>query len=98
MKSTRVTGILFACALLWGCVGATPMRQRTVGQQGPTNNVDLSFLTKGKTTRAEVIEKLRAVGTGVESRSLFVARWRTSNWGGWAFMPASGGSGSGVAG
>jgi hypothetical protein len=59
------------------------MRQRTVTQQGPSAKIDLSFLKTGSITRAEVLDKLRATDTGVESDHFFVGRWRASKWAAW---------------
>jgi hypothetical protein len=83
MKGTSLSWIFLLCACLCCCVGVTPMRRRTVAQQGPTSNIDLTFLKAGRTTRAEVQEQLKLTNVGLEDGRVFVGRWRTSRWGGW---------------
>ena len=53
------SGIALAlCAALLGCIGATPLHKRTRTPEGTEiQNIDLSFLHPGQTTRAEVKEK-----------------------------------------
>ena len=84
------------CICLGGCIGATRLPERTQGQQGPTQKIDLTFLKTGQTSRAEVQEKLKAVDTGIQSERFFVGRWDTSKWGGWAFIVGLGGGTGGA--
>ena len=86
MKRCSQVALLAICIFLSGCVGVTRVPQRTRGQQGSIENIDLSFLNVGQTTKAEVCEKLKAVDTGVETQHFFVGRWDTSKWGGWVFL------------
>lgn len=88
----RLTLALISCAFFYACVGATPMRQRTVGQQGPISAVDLRFVKNGETARAEILQKLQGIDTGVVSNNFFVGRWRTSKWGAWAVGAGYGGA------
>ena len=91
MKLLRIPLLLVACAGLAGCVGVIPMRQRSVGPEGKIPNVDLTFLEAGKTTRAEVAEKLGGINVGVESQHFFVGRWRSSKMGAWLVVGGYGG-------
>jgi hypothetical protein len=75
---------LWLCFWLGGCAGVTRVPERTRGQQGPTEKIDLSFLDAAQVTRAQVLEKLKPVDTGFQSDHFFVGRWETSKWGGWA--------------
>jgi hypothetical protein len=84
--------ILIACACLYGCIGAMPLRQRTVGQQGPITDVDLAFIKNGQTTRAEILQKLGATDVGLASDQVFFGRWRTSKWTAWAVAAGYGGA------
>jgi len=86
--------VLSLAFCLASCVGATRLPERTRGQQGPTQKVDLRFLLAGKTTRTEVAEKLKPVDTGVTSDRFFLGRWDTSKWGGWVFLATYGGGGA----
>ena len=92
MKFLWVGLILIACVWLNACVGATPMRQRTVGQQGPISEVDLTFIKNGETTRAQLLQNLQGIDTGVASEQFFLGRWRTSKWGAWAVGASYGGA------
>ena len=82
MKRKAVLVLVF-CAGLCGCVGVMPMRSRTVTPQGPSATIDLSFLKPGSVSRADVLDKLKATDTGVESDHFFVGRWRASKWAAW---------------
>jgi hypothetical protein len=59
------------------------MRQRTVTPQGPTANINLGFFKQGETQRSVVLDKLKAVDTGLVSDRYFIGRWRTSKAGAW---------------
>jgi hypothetical protein len=96
MKKRTQVALLTICLTLGGCVGVTRVPQRTRGQRGTIQNIDLSFLKIGQTTQAEVREKLKAVDTGVESDHFFVGRWDTSKWGGWAVLVGYGGGAGGA--
>jgi len=76
--------ILIECACLCGCIGAVPLRLRTIAQQGPMTDVDLAFIKNGQTTRAEILQKLGTTNVGLESDQVFFGRWRTSKWAAWA--------------
>jgi len=76
--------ILIECACLYGCIGAMPLRRRTVGQQGPITDVDLAFIKNGQTTRAEILQKLGTTNVGLASDQVFFGRWRTSKSAAWA--------------
>ena len=88
--------ILIECACLYGCIGAMPLRRRTLGQQGPMTDVDLAFIENGQTTRAEILQKLGTTNVGLASDQVFFGRWRTSKWAAW--VVAAGGYGGGMAG
>lgn len=80
------------CATLAGCVGVTPLPKTTRTAQGTEiKTVDLDFLEPGKTTRAEVMEKLKLIDTGYQSERFFLGRWSSSSMGGWAFLVGLGG-------
>jgi hypothetical protein len=87
---------LLLCMCLAGCIGVTRMPERTHGQQGATQKIDLSFLKAGETSRAEVQEKLKPVDTGIMSEHFFVGRWDTSRWGAWAVFAGYGGATGGA--
>ena len=80
-------GITLAlCATLLGCIGATPLHKRTRTPQGTeVKNIDLSFLTPGQTTRADVKEKLKLIDTGYQGDHYFLGRWSSSTSGTWMF-------------
>ncbi len=82
-------GIALAlCATLLGCIGATPLHKRTRTPEGTElQNIDLSFLHPGQTTRAEVKEKLKPIDTGYQGDHFFVGRWSSSTWAAWAVYP-----------
>jgi len=89
-RHTRVrrwlqAGIALAlCATLLGCIGATPLRKRTRTPEGTeVKNIDLSFLTPGQTTRAEVKDKLKLIDTGYQGDHFFLGRWSSSTSGAW---------------
>ena len=73
-------GIAFAlCAILLGCIGATPLHKRTRTPEGTVvRDIDLSFLHPGQTTRAEVKEKLKLIDTGYQGDHFFLGRWSSS--------------------
>jgi len=81
-------GIALAlCAILLGCIGAAPLRKRTRTPEGTeVKNIDLSFLTPGQTTHAEVKEKLKPIDTGYQGDHFFVGRWSSSTSGAWAIF------------
>ena len=84
MRRRLLLLILIECACLYGCVGAMPMRRRTVGQQGPITDVDLAFIKNGQTTRAEILQKLGTTDVGLAGDRVFFGRWRTSKYAAWA--------------
>lgn len=74
---------LALCATLLGC-GATPLHKRTRTPEGTeVKNIDLSFLTPGQTTRAEVKDKLKLIDTGYQGDHFFLGRWSSSTSGAW---------------
>ena len=78
---------LALCATLLGCIGATPLHKRTRTPEGTeVKNIDLSFLTPGQTTRAEVKDKLKLIDTGYQGDHFFVGRWSSSTSGAWVFV------------
>ena len=81
-------GITFVlCAALLGCIGATPVPKRTRTPEGTeVKNIDLSFLTPGQTTRAEVKDKLKLIDTGYQGDHFFLGRWSSSTWGAWYIL------------
>ena len=84
-KVLLVLPLLFLL-LFHSCVGVTRLPERTRTPQGSVQKIDLSFLRPGETTRAEVLEKLKPIDTGLQSDRFFLGRWDTSKWGGWAFV------------
>lgn len=84
--------LLLLCLLMPGCAGVTRVPERARTPQGSEKKIDLSFMQAGKTTRAEVAEKLKQVDTGLQSDHFFLARWNESKWGGWAYTLDRGGA------
>lgn len=79
------------CGLLHllGCAGATRMPMRSRGPAGASiesNQLDLTFLHPGTTTRNEVTDRLAAINTGYANPRLFWGRWSESKWGYWWFV------------
>jgi hypothetical protein len=75
---------LVLCAILSGCIGATPLPRRTRTATGAeVKSVDLTFIHPGQTTRDEVREKLKIIDTGYAGDRYFLGRWSSSSWGGW---------------
>jgi hypothetical protein len=74
---------LLLCLILPGCIGVTRLPARVRTPQGSQKPLDLSFVQKGQTSRAEVIEKLKLIDTGFQSDHFFLGRWNSSKWGGW---------------
>lgn len=90
-NTAKVRGLaaitFFGCVALSGCVGATPLPKRTRTAQGAVvKTVDVSFIQPGKTTRAEVRQKLKLIDTGYEGDRFFLGRWSSSTWGGWIIL------------
>jgi hypothetical protein len=84
--------ISLGCLFLSGCIGVTPMPKTTRTPQGiEQKTIDLDFVHAGQTTRAEVVEKLKAIDTGYRSDRFFLGRWSSSSMGGWAFLVGMGG-------
>jgi len=81
-------GIALAlCAVLFGCIGATPLPKRTRTPTGTeAKDIDVSFIHPGQTTRAEVKEKLKLIDTGYEGEHFFLGRWSSSTSGAWAIV------------
>src|SRR2546427_6798995 len=84
--------LLLLCLFMPGCAGVTRVPERARTPQGSEKKIDLSFMQIGKTTRAEVAEKLKQVDTGFQSDHFFFARWNESKWGGWAYTLDRGGA------
>jgi hypothetical protein len=91
-KHRSVTSALVLCLSLGGCVGVTPLPTHTRTPQGTVEKtLDLAFIQLGKTTRAEIQDKLKAFDTGIPSERFFLGRWSSSSSGGWAFLVGYGG-------
>lgn len=88
VRSSSQAGIaLLLCAILSGCIGATPLPKRTRTATGTeVKTVDTSFIHPGQTTRAEVQEKLKVIDTGIPGDRYFLGRWSSSTWGGWIVL------------
>lgn len=86
-KNSRITTayIVLLCISLSGCIGATPLRRRTRGAQGPEQNFTLDSVQIGQTPRAEIESTLRPFDVGLHSSHFLIARWSVSTWGAWAF-------------
>ena len=65
MKQLQTVIIFFLlCLALVACLAVTPLPQRTRTPQGTEEkSVDLTFIQPGKTTRAEVMDKLKLIDT-----------------------------------
>src|SRR5216683_831280 len=87
--------MLLACCFT-GCIGVTRVPERVRTPQGSQKKIDLSFLQPGKTTHAEVMEKLKLVDSGFQSERFFLGRWTDSKWGGWAVAVGDGNSAGGA--
>jgi hypothetical protein len=53
-------------------------RTRTAGGQEINQKIRTDFIVAGQTTRAEVLEKLKAFDSGTESNRFLLARWSSS--------------------
>ena len=74
--------------LLTSCAGITPLPTRT---KTPTNEelrqkVSANFIVAGQTTKADVLANLKSVDVGMENSQFFLARWSSSNKGGWLIL------------
>jgi hypothetical protein len=74
--------------LLSGCAGVTPLptRTKTPANEVLKQKVSANFIVAGQTTKAEVLAKLSSVDAEVEGDQFFLARWSSSNKGGWFFL------------
>ncbi len=95
--------LFLGCVLPYlGCVGATRLPVRSRGPEGTSiqkNEMDLSFLQSGSTSREDVVSKLHAIDTAYSNPRLFWGRWSQSKWGYWWIVAGGGpGGGGGVAG
>ena len=91
-KHLALGSALLVCLFLGGCVGVTPLPTHTRTPQGTEEKtLDLAFIQPGKTTRAEVKDKLKLIDTGLQSERFFLGRWSSSSSGGWAFLVGYGG-------
>jgi len=77
-----------AALLLSSCAGVTPLPTRT---KTPTNvelkqKVSAKFIVPGQTTKSDVLANLRSVDAGMDNDQFFLARWSSSNKGGWLFL------------
>jgi hypothetical protein len=77
-----------ACPLLSSCAGVVPMstHTQTSSNQEIKQKIKTNFVVPGQTTKADVLANLKLVDTGVESDTFFLARWSSSNTGGWLFL------------
>jgi hypothetical protein len=92
MKQLETIITFLLCLTLAGCLGVTPMPKRTRTPQGiEEKSVDLTFIQPGKSTRAEVMDKLKLIDTGYSGDRFFLGRWSSSSTGGWAFIVGMGG-------
>jgi len=93
MKQLQTVIIFFLlCLALVACLAVTPLPQRTRTPQGTEEkSVDLTFIQPGKTTRAEVMDKLKLIDTGYSGDRFFLGRWCSSSAGGWIFIIGLGG-------
>jgi hypothetical protein len=57
------------------CLGCAPIRKHVSGVSETREQIDLSFLQVGSTSREEVFEKLNWINTGIQEQRLFVGRW-----------------------
>jgi hypothetical protein len=88
-KKLQAGTVFVFCLVLSGCIGATPLPKRTRTPAGTeVKNLDLTFMHPGKTTRAEVSERLKLIDTGYQGGHFFLGRWSSSTWGGWAVIAA----------
>jgi len=91
-KHLPVVSALLLCLFLGGCLGVAPLPKVTRTVQGiEEKTVDLDFIQPGKTTRAEVKDKLKLLDAGLQSEGFFLGRWSSSSSGGWAFLVGYGG-------
>jgi hypothetical protein len=92
MKQLQTVIIFLLCLALVACLGVTPLPKRTRTPQGTEEkSVDLTFIQPGKTTRAEVMDKLKLIDTGYTGDRFFLGRWSSSSAGGWVFLVGMGG-------
>jgi len=79
---------LVACIALCGCAGVVPLpaRTQTPANQQLKEKVSANFIVPGQTTRSDVLAKLQPLAAGLEGDRFFMARWSSSNKGGWVFL------------
>jgi hypothetical protein len=68
--------ILLSCAILAACI-PIPSR-RITGPSGTAKSEDISFISEGSTTRADVLQKLAWMDSGIDESRLFWGRWSSS--------------------
>jgi len=63
-----------------------PTRTKTPASEEIKQKVSAKFIVPGQTTKADVLANLESVYAGVENDRFFLARWSSSNKGGWLFL------------
>lgn len=83
IRFARLALTAFVCAFCCGCVVPihTAKKTRVATGQLTTNTTDLSFIKAGTTSRADVIERLGWMDTGIKDDRFFIGRWAESSWG-----------------
>ncbi len=85
-QANRQPLVVAVCILLSllcvGCFGAIRVPSRTIAPSGEEKQagVDLEFIHPGQTSRADVLQSLGWLDTGVKHERLFIARWVGSSW------------------
>ena len=88
IRSGTYVACVAAGLLLSSCAGITPLPTRTkTPEYGELKQkVSANFIVPGQTTRADVVTNLKSVDAGMENNQFFLARWSSSNKGGWLFL------------
>jgi len=88
MRQGGGAACIVAGLLLSGCAGVTPMptRTKTPANEEIKQKVSANFIVAGQTTKSDVSANLKSVDAGLESDQYFLARWSSSNKGGWIFL------------
>ncbi len=92
MTRTIRKGTCVACVaaglFLSSCAGITPLptRTRTPESGELKQKVSAKFIVEGQTTKADVLTNLKPVDAGMDNDQFFLARWSSSNKGGWLFL------------
>jgi hypothetical protein len=85
--------VCFSIQILTACLGSpVPLSRRDRAASGEERKLDLTFIQAGKTSRAEVNEKIGWMDTGYRNPHVFWGRWSSSTLGYWVVVGGPGGA------